>query len=78
MALFPLANARTCAARLLDSRVHTHILRSRSDLCKLPAEALTDATRVQRAQVIAAHFTRVWAQHATSSTHDPLTYMSQA
>jgi hypothetical protein len=53
--------------------LHTHSLRLWSDLCKLPSGALTAATRVQRAQVIASHFTRVWSQHATSSTHDPPT-----
>jgi hypothetical protein len=56
--------------------LHTHSLLFRSDLCNLPLGALTAATRVQRAQVIDAHFTRVWSQHATLSTHNPPTYMS--
>ena len=60
--------------------LHAHRLRLWSDLCKLPLGALTAATRVHRAQVITSHshFTRVWSQHATSSTHDPPTYMSHA
>jgi hypothetical protein len=80
MALFPFANARTCAARLLDftRTLLSHSLRLWSDLCKLPSGAPTTATRVQRAHVIAAHFTRVWSQQTTSYTHDPPTYMSHA
>jgi hypothetical protein len=98
MALFLLAHARTCDARLLDSLAHTAHTQPtalvgpvqtalwRGQFAQVLPEgslhrsyqSLTAATRVQPAEVIVAHFTRVWSQHATSSTHDPQTYMSHA
>ncbi len=45
--------------------LHTHSLRPQSDLCTLSSGAFTAAPRVQRAQVIATHLTRVCSQHTT-------------
>jgi hypothetical protein len=45
--------------------LYTHSLRPQSDLCTLSSGAFTVATRVQRAQVIATHLTRVCSQHTT-------------
>jgi hypothetical protein len=45
--------------------LHIHSLRPQTDLCTLSSGVFTAATRVQLAQVIDTHLTRVCSQHTT-------------
>ena len=82
MTLSFIAPARTYAARFLDRRVYTAHTQPTAIVGPvsgpLSSDALTAETRVQCAQVIDPHLTRVWPQRRTSSTQDPPTYMSHA